>query len=137
MLFIACSTLVVFMSCIFSSASSRSCFWVTLPTLVLFGSLEPAPGFLVVGSPAAFLRRTDAGGVFITKVKDRSEKTVITTGMIMSPCDADLELKSLQNAMMLTPCWPRAGPTGGEGLALPAGSCSFTYPVIFFMALFQ
>src|ERR1700743_600119 len=34
--------------------------------------------------------------------------------------------------MMLTPCWPSAGPTGGDGLALPAGSCNLTYPVIFF-----
>src|SRR5215208_7546080 len=31
------------------------------------------------------------------------------------------ELKALQNSMMLTPCWPRAGPTGGAGLAAPAG----------------
>ena len=30
-----------------------------------------------------------------------------------------------------SPCWPRAGPTGGAGVALPAGICSFTYPVIF------
>src|ERR1700759_2452371 len=52
--------------------------------------------------------------------------------MIMSPCCAVLALKSLQKAMMLTPCWPSAGPTGGDGLALPAGSCNLTYPVIFF-----
>src|SRR4249919_2506126 len=26
--------------------------------------------------------------------------------------------------MMLTPCWPSAGPTGGAGLALPAWICS-------------
>src|SRR5690349_1363015 len=26
--------------------------------------------------------------------------------------------------MMLTPCWPSAGPTGGAGLAAPAGTCS-------------
>src|SRR5437588_11117734 len=30
-------------------------------------------------------------------------------------------LKALQNSMMLTPCWPRAGPTGGAGLAWPPG----------------
>src|SRR5437588_12857479 len=34
--------------------------------------------------------------------------------------------------MMLTPCCPSAGPTGGEGFAFPAGSCSFTIPVTFF-----
>src|SRR2546421_10271374 len=33
-------------------------------------------------------------------------------------------LKALQNSMMLTPCWPSAGPTGGAGLAAPAGICS-------------
>src|SRR6266849_3756407 len=36
--------------------------------------------------------------------------------------------------MMFTPCWPSAGPTGGEGFAFPAGSCSFTIPVTFFIA---
>src|SRR5260370_18335487 len=35
-------------------------------------------------------------------------------------------LKPLQNSMMLTPCWPSAGPTGGDGFALPAGFCSST-----------
>src|ERR1700704_3083778 len=35
-----------------------------------------------------------------------------------------LALKSLQNAIILTPCWPSAGPTGGAGLAAPAGICS-------------
>src|SRR6266567_2240066 len=30
-------------------------------------------------------------------------------------------LKALQNSMMLTPCWPSAGPTGGAGFACPPG----------------
>src|SRR5688572_26077979 len=34
--------------------------------------------------------------------------------------------------MMLTPCWPKAGPTGGAGLACPAGICSLICPTIFF-----
>src|SRR5262245_65696842 len=34
--------------------------------------------------------------------------------------------------MMLTPCCPSAGPTGGDGLALPAGICSFTIACTFF-----
>ena len=34
--------------------------------------------------------------------------------------------------MMFTPCWPRAGPTGGAGVALPAGICNFTWPITFF-----
>src|SRR3954447_25913302 len=31
---------------------------------------------------------------------------------------------------MLTPCWPRAGPTGGAGVAWPPGHRSFTLAVI-------
>src|SRR5262245_32232064 len=34
--------------------------------------------------------------------------------------------------MMLTPCCPSAGPTGGEGFAFPAGICSFTIAWTFF-----
>src|SRR6185295_10137660 len=41
-------------------------------------------------------------------------------------------LNSLQNAMMLTPCWPSAGPTGGAGFACPAGICSLICPTTFF-----
>src|SRR5487761_2234924 len=41
-------------------------------------------------------------------------------------------LNALQNSMMLTPCGPSAVPTGGAGVALPAGICSFTEPVTFF-----
>src|SRR5450432_848161 len=61
---------------------------------------------------------------------------VITTGMIRSSlaCACVAALNSLQNCMMLTPCCPRAGPTGGAGLALPAGICSFTCPVTFFIS---
>src|SRR3954463_16197825 len=47
-------------------------------------------------------------------------------------CACVAALNSLQKPMMLTPCWPRAGPTGGEGFAFPAGSCSLTIPVTFF-----
>src|SRR5680860_739879 len=44
--------------------------------------------------------------------------------MIVSPSPWVWALKALQNSMMLTPCWPSAGPTGGAGLALPAWICS-------------
>src|SRR5712692_5349980 len=44
-------------------------------------------------------------------------------------------LKPLQNSMMLTPCWPRAGPTGGDGLAFPAVICSLTIAWTFFAML--
>src|SRR5262244_2317465 len=59
------------------------------------------------------------------------------TGMI-SPsfvCAWVRALNCLQNSMMLTPCWPSAGPMGGDGLALPAGTWSLMNPVTFFMAL--
>src|SRR5512133_1058213 len=35
-------------------------------------------------------------------------------------------LNALQNSMMFTPCWPSAGPMGGAGVALPAGTWSLT-----------
>ena len=73
---------------------------------------------------AAFFRKCDAGGVRISKVKERSVKTVIFTG-IGVPCSMSLvrALKVLQNSMMLTPRWPSAGPIGGAGLACPAATC--------------
>lgn len=37
---------------------------------------------------------------------------------------AVLALKSLQKSMILRPAWPSAGPTGGDGLAWPAGMTS-------------
>ena len=48
------------------------------------------------------------------------------TGM-MSPCSfAVFALKALQKSMMLTPCGPSAVPTGGAGVACPAGIWSLT-----------
>src|SRR3954463_2721786 len=41
-------------------------------------------------------------------------------------------LKALQNSMMLTPCWPSAGPTGGAGLACPPGIWSLMIVSTFF-----
>src|SRR5437868_4671165 len=40
-------------------------------------------------------------------------------------------LNALQNSMMLTPCWPSAGPTGGAGLAWPPGIWSLIRVRIF------
>src|SRR5271157_3551218 len=56
----------------------------------------------------------------------------MTTGMTRPASALVTALNSLQNAMMLTPCWPSDGPTGGAGLAWPAAICSLMYPVIFF-----
>ena len=85
------------------------------PTLLTCGSPEP------FGIPMASLMRTAAGGVLVMKVNERSSKTVISTGMIVPASAWVWALNALQNSMMLTPCWPRAGPTGGAGLAAPAG----------------
>src|SRR5689334_9718834 len=59
----------------------------------------------------------------------------MTTGITRPACSLVLALNSLQNPMMLTPCWPSAGPTGGAGLACPAGICNLICPVIFFAIL--
>src|SRR5438270_2643635 len=58
---------------------------------------------------------------------------VMSTGTIRPSlaCAWVAALNSLQKPMMFTPCWPSAGPTGGEGFALSAGSWSLTIPVIF------
>ena len=80
----------------------------------------------------AFFNSTAAGGVFVTKLKLLSAYTVITTGMIRSPLSAVLALNCFVNSTMFTPCCPSAGPTGGAGVALPAGICNLIYPSTFF-----
>jgi hypothetical protein len=59
---------------------------------------------------------------------------VITTGMIRPSWSLPevFALKALQKSMMFTPCGPSAVPTGGAGVALPAGIWSFTLAVTFF-----
>src|SRR5690606_10389937 len=56
----------------------------------------------------------------------------ISTGMIKPGWPCVLALNCLQNSMMLTPCWPSAGPTGGAGFAAPAGTWSLMKPTTFF-----
>src|SRR5690349_1669256 len=56
------------------------------------------------------------------------------TGMIIPFCFAVSALKRLTNSPMFTPCCDSAGPTGGAGLAPPAGHCSFTFALISFFA---
>jgi len=46
--------------------------------------------------------------------------------MIRPSSFAVLALKALTKSMMFTPCGPSAVPTGGAGVALPAGIWSFT-----------
>ena len=72
--------------------------------------------------PAAFLRKYVVGGVLVMKVNVRSGRIVISVGVGTpgSMC-AVRALNSLQKSIDLTPRAPSAGPTGGEGVALPAG----------------
>src|SRR5690349_3160598 len=67
---------------------------------------------------------TAAGGVFVTNVNERSSYTVISTGIVVPMSFAVWALNALTNSMMLMPCWPRAGPTGGAGEACPPGAWS-------------
>ena len=69
------------------------------------------------------------------KLNDLSWYTVITTGIIIPAWSAVLALNSLVNPIMLTPCCPNAGPTGGAGVAFPAGICNFIWPITF-LAIF-
>src|SRR5690242_12731886 len=85
--------------------------------------------------PASFFRSTAAGGVFVMKVKDLSEKMVISTGRIVPASFWVRALNSFTNAMMLMPCGPSAVPTGGAGVACPAGICNFTNPATFLAML--
>src|SRR5579862_4982886 len=126
---IAASMLSAVRSGILSWAISRTCARVTLPTFFLLGSPEP------FSMPAARLSSTAAGGVLVTKVNDRSAYTVMITGMMRPPCPCVWALNALQNSMMFTPRWPRAGPTGGLGFAAPAGICSLISAMTFFTAV--
>src|SRR4051812_29500180 len=118
MIFIAWSTSCALRSLSFFSAMARSWSWLMRPTFSRCGSPEP------FSMPIAWRISTAAGGVLVMKVNERSSKTVMTTGIVvpMSPCV--WALNALTNSMMLMPCWPRAGPTGGAGEAWPPGAWS-------------
>src|SRR5206468_10044608 len=103
------SSVRAFRSFRFVFTMSMTCLRVTLPTLVLFGSFEPA------AMMAAFFRRTAAGGLLVMKVNDLSLKTVMTTGRMSPACFWVAALNSLQNAMVLTSRGRSAVPGGGAG----------------------
>src|SRR3974390_2431890 len=128
----AAATSKQFRSGILSLAISSTCFSVILPTLVLLGSAEPLARF------TARLMSTGTGGVLVMNVKERSEKIVITTGMIRPSWSLPdvLALNALQKSMMFTPCGPSAVPTGGAGVALPAGNCNLIVVCTFFGGIF-
>src|ERR1700694_458561 len=116
-------------SSIFVSAISRTCCFVTDPTLSRLGTADP------FSTPAAFLSRSPAGGVLVTKVNVRSSYTVISAGMMLPACAAVRSLYALVNSMMLMPCGPRAVPTGGAGVAFPAGICRRMTVLTFFLPI--
>src|SRR5260370_927904 len=64
--FIAAATSLAVRSLSLVFAISSTCFRVTLPTLFLFGFGEP------FSRPAAFLSRSEAGGLFVMNVNERS-----------------------------------------------------------------
>src|ERR1700761_3720221 len=95
---IAISTVFAFRSFILVSAIWRTSALVTEPAEVRPGLFEPELSF------AAFLRKNDAGGVFISKVKDLSENTVMVTGIgVLFSWSCVLALNALQNSMMFRP----------------------------------
>src|SRR5437660_12467893 len=115
-LLIAASTEAAFKSGIFCLAISSTCFAVTLPTLSLLGVPDP---FAI---PAARLSSTEAGGVLVINVNDRSLYPLTTTGTIRPSSSFAFvrALNCLQNSIMLICACPSAGPTGGAGVAFPA-----------------
>src|SRR5919107_2825410 len=122
MIFAAASTSLALRSSILVCAISRIWSCVSLATLVLCGSPDP------LGTPAAFLISSAAGGVLVTKVNERSSNTVISTGMTLPRWASVAALYALTNSMMLTPCWPSAGPIGGGGGGGPPRSFRFVWP---------
>src|SRR5258708_37691563 len=114
----AASMSLAFKSFILISAISRTLARRIVPAV-------SRPGLpLPFSTPAAFLIRSAAGGVLVTKLNERSSKMVISAGMTDPDWAAVRSLYSFKKAIMLMPCWPKAGPTGGAGVALPAGSWS-------------
>src|SRR5947209_5307714 len=62
---------------------------------------------------------------------------VISTGMTLPGLSSVAALYCLQNSMVCTPWGPSAVPTGGAGVALPAGSWIFTMAVTRRLAMTQ
>lgn len=110
-------------------AISYACFRLIVPALACPAREDAVP------HPAARATNHDVGGVFIVHSNDLSAYTEMSTGVgVSAACSAVFALKSLQNAMMFTPCCPSAGPTGGDGFAAPAGTTNRTSAIGSFFA---
>src|SRR5208283_2724198 len=59
-----------------------------------------------------------------------------TAGISVSPMLWVCALNCLQNSIILIPCGPRAGPTGGAGFAFPALITSLTCAITSFLAIY-
>src|SRR6478735_562770 len=116
MTFMPASMSLTLRSAILASAIWRTWSLVTRPAVARLVVAEP------LSMPAAFRRRSGAGGVLRTNVNERSSKIVIWAGMTCPDLSAVRSLYALVNSTMLMPCGPSAVPTGGAGVALPAGS---------------
>src|SRR5581483_8018310 len=114
---------------IFVFAISASCASVTVPAPARPGVTEP------FSMPAAWRSSTGVGGVFRMKLNVRSSKIVISTGTIVPRWFSVCALYILQKSMIATPCGPSAVPTGGAGVAWPAGIWILTTAATFFFAM--
>src|SRR5947209_7278337 len=102
---------------------------VMVPACSLPGLFEP------LSSPSVLRMRTAVGGVLSTNENVRSSKIVISTGTIVPFWASVAALYALQKSMIATPCGPRAVPTGGAGVAAPAGIWIFTTAATRFLAM--
>src|SRR5947209_3165524 len=127
--FLAASMSLALRSGILVCAISSSCFSEIVPTCSR--PVVPAP----FSSPAASRNSTAVGGVLVMNVNDRSSKIVISTGTMVPRWASVWALYILQKSMMLTPWGPRAVPTGGAGVAAPAGIWIFTMAATRFFAM--
>src|SRR2546421_1543108 len=93
----AASSLRAFKSLPFVFTMSITCLRVTLPTLVLLGSLEPAAML------AAFFNKIAAGGLFVVKVNDFFFLKMIKTRKKLPACFLGGGVKFFYKSMMLTP----------------------------------
>src|SRR4051794_9402148 len=84
--------------------------------------------------PAACRSRNGVGGVLVTNVNDRSSKIEISAGITIPRWLSVAALYALQKSMMLIPCGPSAVPTGGAGVACPAGIWILTIAASRFLA---
>src|SRR5205807_9596510 len=94
---IAAWTSLAFKSFILISAISRTLARGIVPAVARPG--VPLPLSIL----AAFLIRSAAGGVLVTKLKERSSKIVISAGITMPDWLAVRSLYSLRKAIMLMP----------------------------------